>query len=263
MSTAWDPRQYLRFGDERGRPFWDLVGRVPADSPGVVVDLGCGPGNMTVQLHERWPGARVTAVDSSAEMIARASEHASASLSFVQADLRTWEPEAPLDVLLTCATLQWVPGHQSLFGRFLAMLGEGGVFAFHVPGNFGLPSHVLLHQLAGSERWREVMAPALAGAPSSLEPDEYLRLLLDAGAATVDVWETTYLHLLSGTDPVLEWITATGLRPFLQALEASNEPSDKDEFLRAYAAALRAAYPQDPQGRTVFPFRRIFAVARV
>jgi trans-aconitate 2-methyltransferase len=261
MSTTWDPDQYLRFSDERGRPFWDLVQRIPIGAPGLIVDLGCGPGNMTAQLLDRWPEAHVIGVDSSAEMISQASALVTDRLSFERGDVRSWEPAEAVDVLLSNATLQWVPDHATLFEHFLGFLAPGGAFAFQVPGNFGFPSHVLLHELASSDRWKELMAPAIDAAPSSLEPEEYLERLLTAGATAVDVWETTYLHVLHGPDAVLEWITATGLRPFLRALEASGQPSDKSEFLEAYGAALRAAYPPDREGRTVFPFRRIFAVA--
>jgi trans-aconitate 2-methyltransferase len=262
MSTTWDPSQYLRFNDERSRPFWDLVARVPVDEPKLVVDLGCGPGNLTARLVERWPRARVVGVDSSQEMISQAGGLAAENLSFALGDVRAWEAVEPVDVLLSNAVLQWVPDHPTLFERFLRSLAPGGVFAFQVPGNFGFPSHVLLHELAGSDRWKDLMAPAVASAPSSLEPTEYLERLLDAGASDADVWETTYLHVLHGPDAVLEWITGTGLRPFLRALEASADQTDKEEFLASYAAALRAAYPADREGRTVFPFRRIFAVAR-
>ncbi|MBV9661683.1 MAG: methyltransferase domain-containing protein [Acidimicrobiales bacterium] len=261
MSTTWDPDQYLRFGDERSRPFWDLVQRVPVSSPGLVVDLGCGPGNLTAQLSDLWPGARVIGVDSSEEMISRAEALASDSLSFALGDLRTWSPPQPVDVLVSNAALQWVADHAGLFERLLGFLAPGGAFAFQVPGNFGCPSHVLLRELATSDRWAELMAPAVASSPSSSEPAEYLHALFEAGAASVDAWETTYLHVLEGPDAVLEWITGTGLRPFLRALETSEKPSDREDFLTAYGAALRAAYPMDPTGRTVFPFRRIFSIS--
>ncbi|HLI55159.1 MAG TPA: methyltransferase domain-containing protein [Acidimicrobiales bacterium] len=271
MSAAWDPEQYLRFADERSRPFEDLLARVGrtggigsrggADQPvpALVVDLGCGPGNLTASLSDRWPSARVVGVDSSPEMVERASSLARPGrLEFVAGDLRCFEPDGPVDVLVSAATLQWVPGHVELFGRFLSWLAPGGCFAFHVPGNFDQPSHVLLHELATSDRWRDRLAAAVESEPSSLGPAVYLRALLDAGASAVDVWETTYFHLLQGHDAVLEWIKGTGLRPVLGAL---GEGPDRAEFLASYGAALRAAYPRDEEDRTVFPFRRIFAVA--
>jgi trans-aconitate 2-methyltransferase len=306
VSAAWDPEQYLRFADERSRPFEDLLARVsPAaffgsgggagvlgsgaaagaggraectgrPRPALVVDLGCGPGNLTERLSDRWPWARVVGVDNSPEMIDRASTlarrvgheaegepgasatAAAGRLEFVAGDLRSYQPDEPVDVVLSAATLQWVPDHVELFGRFLSWLAPGGCFAFHVPGNFDQPSHVLLHELATSDRWRDRLAAAVESEPSSLEPDVYLRALLDAGASVVDVWETTYFHLLHGPDAVLEWIKGTGLRPVLGAL---GEGPDRAEFLASYGAALRAAYPRDEQDRTVFPFRRIFAVA--
>lgn len=271
MSAAWDPEQYLRFADERSRPFEDLLARVGrtwgigsrggADQPvpALVVDLGCGPGNLTASLSDRWPSARVVGVDSSPEMVERASSLARpGGLEFVAGDLRCFEPDGPVDVLVSAATLQWVPGHVDLFGRFLSWLAPGGCFAFQVPGNFDQPSHVLLHELATSDRWRDRLAAAVESEPSSLGPAVYLRALLDAGASAVDVWETTYFHLLQGPDAVLEWIKGTGLRPVLGAL---GEGPDRAEFLASYGAALRAAYPRDEEDRTVFPFRRIFAVA--
>ncbi|HET9077039.1 MAG TPA: methyltransferase domain-containing protein [Acidimicrobiales bacterium] len=268
MSTTWDPQQYLRFADERARPFEDLISRVPVESPASVVDLGCGPGNMTAGLSDRWPGARVLGVDNSPDMIARASERARPGrLEFRLADLTGWEPDSPVDVIVCAATLHWVPDHLALLPAFLDALAPGGCFAFQVPGNFGLPSHVLLHELAVSDRWREVTGRAAGEGPASFEPAEYLEALLGATrTAAVEVWETTYYHVLTGPDPVLAWVKGTSLRPVLEALRESgpgHRPGDEDEFLAAYAAALRAAYPPDPAGRTIFPFRRIFGVTRV
>jgi trans-aconitate 2-methyltransferase len=271
MSTKWDPDQYLRFADERSRPFTDLLARIPVDDPRTVVDLGCGPGTTTVTLLDRWPHAQIEGVDSSQEMIRQAQEHTDgARLRFRHGDLREWQGDGPVDVLLTCATLQWVPGHLELFPRFVGALADGGCFAFQVPGNFDQPSHVLLHELATSARWSERLSAAVEASPRSHEPDEYLGALLSVGAVA-DVWETTYLHVLHGPDAVLQWIKGTGLRPVLSAFDQAetngetraDTTSEKEEFLSAYAAVLRAAYPMDDQGRTVFPFRRIFGVGRV
>jgi trans-aconitate 2-methyltransferase len=256
VSIRWDPEQYLRYEDERGRPFGELLTRIPLADPREVVDLGCGPGNTTAQLLQRWPHARILGVDSSAEMIEQARTLAVPDrLEFRQGDLREWRPDRPVDVLLSAATFQWVTDHAALFPALVDALAPGGAFAFQVPANFGEPSHVLLQELATSDRWGDRLRHLVRPTPV-LEPAAYLRALLATGASA-DVWETTYLHVLRGANPVLEWVQGTALRPYLSALGAD----ESDEFGAAYAAVLRAAYPVDAQGRTVFPFRRIFAVA--
>ena len=259
MATRWDPEQYLRFGDERGRPFDDLLARVVHPDPQRVVDLGCGPGTTTAQLARRWPRAEIIGVDNSAEMIAHAENLASPpALDFRLGDLTEWRPDAEVDVLLCCATLQWVPGHVALFAGFIDALSPSGVFAFQVPANFDQPSHTLLYELATSHRWSGLLCHLVREDPV-LEAPGYLAALLAAGAAA-DVWSTTYLHVLHGPDAVLEWVRGTALRPYLSALDDAGVGAC-DEFIAAYASALRAEYRQDGQGRTIFPFRRIFAVA--
>ncbi|WP_354148702.1 trans-aconitate 2-methyltransferase [Arthrobacter sp. 754] len=255
---VWDPVKYVQFGDYRDRPFFDLTGRIRTDHPLDVVDLGCGPGNLTATLAQRWPEARVTGLDSSAEMLARASAQAEANpgLSFQLADIADWTPAAGTDVVVTNAVLQWVPGHHELLARWLQALRPGGWFAMQVPGNFNAPSHALMRDLAGSVKWSARLDGVLRGGESVGEPGEYLRIMLDAGCAA-DAWETTYLQVLPGTDPVLEWVRGTALRPVLAALSTD----DGLDFEAEYAALLRAAYPSTVHG-TVFPFRRIFAVAR-
>ncbi len=258
--VSWDPDRYLEFGEERGRPFDDLIGRIRQTAPKRIVDLGCGPGNTTARLLDRWPDACIVGIDSSSEMISEAKEfEVPGRLEFRVQDLREWQPEEPVDVVLCCATLQWIPDHASLFPRLVESLTPGGTFAFQVPNNFDEPSHTLLHELATSDRWSEILQPAIRAA-SVLEPRTYLTELLGTGVRA-DVWETTYLHVLHGPDAVLRWIRGTGLRPFLAALERSGSPTALDDFLSSYAAALRAAYPRDPHGRVVFPFKRIFAVS--
>jgi trans-aconitate 2-methyltransferase len=252
--VTWSPSTYLQFADERGRPFVDLLARVGAEDPEVVVDLGCGPGQLTATLARRWPEARVQGLDSSPEMIARAQEHTGRRLSFAVADLRTWQPAEPVDVLVSNATLQWVPGHRALLPQLVAAVRPGGWLAFQVPGNFGEPSHRLLHELAADPRFAAATQGLLR--PAAAEPTDYLADLAGLGC-TVDVWETTYLHVLTGPDPVFRWISGTGARPVLQALDESQ----RTEFEAAYRARLAAAYPAGPRG-TVLPFRRIFAVAR-
>jgi trans-aconitate 2-methyltransferase len=254
----WDPAKYVQFGDYRDRPFFDLTGRVQADRPVQVVDLGCGPGNLTASLAGRWPAADVVGVDSSAEMLAKAAAVADGtpSLRFELMDIADWMPSAETDVVVTNAALQWVPGHQDMIRKWLAVLRPGSWFAMQVPGNFNAPSHTLMRTLAGSPRWEPKLRGVLRGGESVGEPAEYLRILLDGGF-TADAWETTYQQVLPGPDPVLEWVRGTALRPVLAVLP----PEDAAAFEADYAAALRAAYPAMPHG-TVFPFRRIFVVGR-
>ncbi len=250
---VWDPNTYLQFADERARPFVDLVSRVEAVRPQQVVDLGCGPGQLTASLTHRWPSASVLGLDSSPEMIAKASELASDRVSFQVQDLRSWRSDRPVDVVVSNATLQWVPEHRSLLPRLVESLSPGGWLAFQVPGNFAEPSHRLLHELAADPRFAAHTEALLR--PASAEPQDYLADLSALGCA-VDAWETTYLHVLSGPDPVFRWISGTGARPVLQALPVML----RAEFEQEYKAQLDQHYPRRSYG-TVLPFRRIFVVA--
>ena len=252
MTHTWNPAQYLRFGDERARPFLDLLARIPAEAPQRVVDLGAGPGTQTALLARRWPRAEVLAVDSSPEMIARAATVP--GISAVQADLRRWEPPGPVDVLLSNAALQWVPGHLELLPRLAGMLAPGGRLALQVPGNFDEPSHALRRELAAEAPYAEHLQEIAS--PSTHDAATYLAALQDLGLE-VDAWETTYLHVLHGPDPVFEWVRGTGARPTLQALP---EPL-REHFAVELRARLREAYPDSGRG-VVLPFRRIFAIGR-
>ena len=242
----WDPEQYLRFAEHRARPFHDLLARVTAEDPAYVVDLGCGPGGLTERLATRWPGAQVVGVDASAQMIARAVPRATEGLRFVEADLRDWEPERRVDVLVSNATLQWVPDHLAQLPRLAAMLAPGGWLALQLPGNFDAPSHTELAALRTSPRWRDRLA-GLAERAAVHEPSTYLATLAAVGLA-VDAWETTYLQVLPGEDAVLEWMKGTGLRPTLELLT----DSEAEQFVADYRERLRAAYPPQPFG-TVCP----------
>jgi trans-aconitate 2-methyltransferase len=276
----WDPGTYLRFGSERARPFFDLLSRVGADDPGFVADLGCGPGNLTAVLAARWPGARVLGVDSSPEMIgaaraelaapeagapegtaARAASLGAAAvpagrLEFRLADIRTWQPEQPVDVITCNAVLQWIPGHRELLTSWAGWLAPGGWLAFQLPGNFDQPSHTILRELAGTPRWRSQLQGVQLNRQAG-DPADYLALLAGAGCE-VDAWETTYLHVLPGEDAVVDWYRGSGLRPVLSALP----PAEAEEFLAGYRDLIRVAYPPAPYG-TVLPFRRVFVVAQV
>ncbi len=250
---AWDPAGYLRFAGERARPFVDLVARVDVAAPGTVVDLGCGDGSTTALLADRWPAARVTGVDSSAEMLAAAP--ARTGLEFRLGDVRDWRPEEPVDVLVCNAVLHWVPGHDRLLASWAQQLAHGGVLAVQVPGNFRAPTHALLAALCRSPAWAERLADVAPSPWAVLVPAGELEVLPGAGLSA-DVWETTYLHVLSGDDPVLAWVRSTVLRPVLARLDGPAGAA----FTEEYAAALRTAYPRRPDGSTLLPFRRLFAV---
>jgi trans-aconitate 2-methyltransferase len=250
--VRWDPTQYARYGSERSRPFFELLDQVTADAPATVVDLGCGSGELTATLAARWPDARVLGIDSSPEMIARAAEE-SAQLSFELGEAAEFSA-AGVDVLVSNALLQWVPGHTELLRRWAAELNSGGWLAFQVPDNFDAPSHALMRELAESAEWSAKLAGVLRHADAVSPARDYLLLLCAAGLRAT-AWQTSYLHLLPGDDPVLEWVRGTGLRPVLQALS----DADAAAFERQYAERLRAAYPRTEYG-TVFPFRRTFVV---
>jgi trans-aconitate 2-methyltransferase len=251
----WDPGQYRRFADERARPFFDLVARIGTDAPRSVVDLGCGPGDLTVDLARRWPAAAIVGIDSSAEMIAAARRgEKRPGVSFAVADLRDWQPDARVDVLVCNAVLQWVPGHLGLLPRWVSWLSGGGWLAFQLPGNFDQPPHAVLREMAASPRWRPLIGEAELTRQAG-DLTGYLDVLAGAGCQ-VDAWETTYLHILLGEDPVVEWVKGTALRPVLAVLD----DAETAEFLAEYRDRMRRAYPPRSFG-TVLPFRRVFVVA--
>lgn len=264
-AAAWSPAQYAHFSDFRNRPFRELVTRIDAAHPKVVVDLGCGPGELTLTLAQRWPEARVVGVDSSAEMLeaARAAD-AAGRVEWVRASVEDWDPTeggGSVDVLVTNATLQWVPSHLRLIPSWVSALAPGGTFAMQVPANFDAPSHRLMREVAARHSRADDLAPGLDRAIGTALPETYAALLLEV-SAEVDVWQTTYLQVLpptaDGTHPVLDWVKGTGLRPVLGVL---TDAAERDAFVADYEAELEKAYPRRPFG-VLFPFARTFAVAR-
>jgi len=253
---TWDPKQYLKFSDHRLRPALDLMAQIPLAGPGIVYDLGCGPGTITRLLAERWPGAAVTGIDSSADMLAKARREAP-KVAFQQADIAHWSPPAPADLIFSNAALHWLDDHASLLPRLAAQLAPGGVLAVQLPCNRDSPSHLLMDEAAANGPWRPQLAHVRAVYRSVETTDAYYRILAPV-MRQVDIWETTYLHVLEGDNPVVEWTKGTALRPYLDALE---EP-ERAAFLAAYAARIAAAYPRQPDGRTLLPIRRIFFIAQ-
>lgn len=258
---TWNPAQYLRFAGERLRPAFDLLARVSLDNPRTIVDLGCGAGNVTKLLGERWPDARIVGVDSSPDMLreARAATHNDPRFDFVAADLGQWRPDAPVDLVYSNAALHWLPGHAGLFARVAGMVAPEGVLAVQMPDNFRAPSHTLINDIARGDRWRAKLGGVVRGPPVAAAED-YLAWLSPLMTA-VDIWLTEYLQVLQpgkhGEHPVAAWTKGTWLVPILEALD----DGERAEFLRDYMQRLALHYPATADGCTLFPFRRLFIVA--
>lgn len=256
---SWNPQQYLKFAGERLRPALDLLARIDLPDPRTIVDLGCGPGNVTALLAQRWPQARVTGIDNSEPMLAKARAGAPPNVAFVAGDLAQWTPAVDVDLVYTNAALHWLPAHDELFPRLLAVLPAHAMLAVQMPSNFHAPSHATIATLARRPRWRARLAPKLRPPPVA-EPADYYRWLRPH-ATTLDIWTTEYLQVLAaGGDehPVASFTRGSWLPQFLEALD----PQDEGPFLAEYSALLAQAYPREPDGHVLFPFRRLFIVAK-
>lgn len=251
---SWDPAQYLRFADLRLRPALDLLARVELEGASTVVDLGCGPGNVTRLIARKFPHAEVIGIDSSAAMLAKAAETPS-TVIWQQGDIGAVTPTQPVDIIYSNAALHWLDDHASLFPRLMLAVRPGGILAVQMPRNHAAPSHAEMVAIASSGPWADKLKPVLR--PSPVAPPEVYYDMLAPLAARLDIWETVYGQVLEGDDPVVEWNKSTGLRPILEALR---EP-ELSQFLAAYRARMAAAYPKRADGRTFFPFRRLFLVA--
>jgi trans-aconitate 2-methyltransferase len=259
---AWDPAQYLKFAGPRLRPALDLLQRIDVEAPSSVYDLGAGAGNVTRLIAARWPEARVVGVDSSREMLAKAAAeppgeigHPAARIEWQAADLATWRPDRPADLIYSNAALHWLDGHDRLLPGLVTALAPKGVLALQMPRNFGARSHTLITETALGGPWRLALEPLLRPSPVA-EPEFYYDLLAPV-AASLDIWETEYLQVLEGANPVKEWTKGTWLLPLLAALD---EP-ERSRFEADYAERVAAAYPPRSDGKTLFPFRRMFLIA--
>ena len=254
--TTWDPKQYQRFQKERSQPFFDLLHRVPGGEVRTAADLGCGPGKLTVTLIERWPGATVWGIDNSPQMLAEAkSLPPQTNLHFVDSDIAEWQPDKPLDRIVSNAALHWVLKHENVLKRLVGSLTPGGVLAVQMPNNYAEAAHQMLSESIQQEPWQS----ALTGLEERFfihAPRWYAEALQDLGCA-VQVWETIYHQILSGENAVLEWMKGTALRPILGRLDEDQQLA----FLKEYGQQLSAAYPAGRNG-TIFPFRRLFFVAQ-
>jgi trans-aconitate 2-methyltransferase len=251
---SWDANQYLQFAHERTRPCRDLVGRIGLAAPGRVIDLGCGPGNSTTVLAERWPAAEIAGLDSSAEMI-EAARKSNLSATWRVGDIASWKAEVPYDLILSNAALQWVPEHETLFPHLLRQVAEGGALAVQMPATFDAVAHRLIRELAESSAWRGYFSGAVRNW-SSHEPAFYYDLLA-ARAKRIDLWMTEYLHVVEGPEAIVAWYKGTGLRPLLDLLEEK----EQERFLADYLALLKPEFPRRADGRILFPFLRLFFIA--
>jgi trans-aconitate 2-methyltransferase len=255
-SSTWDPAQYLKFSDERLRPALDLMGRIPLEHAGRVVDLGCGTGSMTVLLKQRFADADVLGVDGAGTMLAKARE-AAPNCRFEQGDFATWTPSSPPDLIFSNAALHWAAGHETLFPRLLSLLAPHGVLAVQMPSMHDAPLRELQNEVARHGPWSVHLGEA--GYARGLLPVAMYYDIIRPLVATLDIWETTYLHVLTGDDAVTEWAAGSSLRPFLDKL-----PSDLiGAFRAAYSVALQPHYPRRPDGTTLLPFKRLFLVGRI
>jgi trans-aconitate 2-methyltransferase len=258
---SWNPEQYLKYSNERLRPALDLLARVDMRAPGIVLDLGCGAGNVTGFLARRWPEARIVGVDNSRQMLAkaRASTVGNPRREWIDADIATYAPDAHIDVVYSNAALHWQADHPRLFPRIFDWIAPGGVLAVQMPDQLSAPSHVAIADVVGTAKWRDRLAAASRQTPV-LRTADYFRLLA-ANAGAVDAWTTEYLHVLppsrDGVHPVVAWILGTTLTPYLAVL-----PEDLHRaFIDDVSQRVAGAYPALPDGRVLFPFRRVFIVA--
>lgn len=256
MAEDWSARQYLKFEDERTRPARDLLAQVPLATPDLCVDLGCGPGNSTELVAERFPQAQVMGIDTSPDMLAAARKRLPA-LRFEAGDAAHFTLERPADLIFANAVLQWVPDHARLFPRLMSLLAPGGVLAVQMPDNLDEPSHAAMRETALDGLWAGKLAEA-AGARSELPSVGAYYDLLIPHAARVDIWHTIYQHPLAGIPAIVEWLKGTGLRPFLDPLDAD----ERAAFLAAYSARLARHYGARADGKVLLAFPRLFLIAR-
>jgi len=249
----WSPSTYLKFEDERTRPARDLLAQVPLTAPASIVDMGCGPGNSTELLVERYPQAQVTGLDSSPNMLAEAKKRLAAQ-NFAQADATTWTPEPGTDLVFANAIYQWIPDHLTQLPKVLAALAPGGVLAVQMPDNMAEPSHVLMRETAADGPWVAQLASA---ARLPLPPVRTYYDALRPFASRLDIWHTAYNHVLESPEAIVEWVSGTGLRPFVDPLS----PEHRAEFLARYLARIADAYPRTADGKVLLRFPRLFIVA--
>lgn len=251
----WSAGQYLKFEDERTRPARNLLAEVPLASPRLCVDLGCGPGNSTELIAARYPDARVVGVDTAPDML-RAARERLPGATFVDADVATWQPDAPADLLFANAVFQWVPGHLAVLERLMGNLAPGGVLAVQMPDNLGEPSHLLMEETACSPEFADAFSGKTIRRTPLPAARTYVERLVPL-AARVEVWHTIYQHRLADAAAIVEWVKGTGLRPYLAPLPQER----RGIFIEAYTARIAEAYPPLAAGGVLLAFPRLFIMA--
>jgi len=253
--VTWNPDLYLKYQDERTQPSYDLVSRINLAEPADIIDIGCGPGNSTRVLRERWPQAKITGLDRSPEMIARAQADFPQG-NWLLADAATWETATRYDLVFSNATLQWIPNHEALVDKLFSLVRSGGALAVQVPANNGSPLYQAVHDVAARTEWRGLMVGCAE--LMTYHDAGYYYDLLSAQAGRVDLWQTTYYHVMGDHQGLIEWYASTGLRPYLERLVSG---ADRQAFQQQVLAACREQYPVQKDGRILFPFRRLFFIA--
>ncbi|CQJ54152.1 trans-aconitate 2-methyltransferase [Yersinia intermedia] len=251
----WDPELYRQFEAERTRPASDLLARISTAQPQHISDLGCGPGNSTQLLHQRFPLAQLVGIDNSVAMLASAQQRLP-ECAFLEADIRQWQPSEPQDLIYANASLQWLTDHQQLFPSLLSKLATHGILAVQMPDNQDEPSHRAMREVAENGPWQQTLLEAGAIRAKVLSANQYYDLMAPK-AERVDIWRTTYYHPMPSAQAIVDWLRATGLRPFLEPLSEAM----RLDFLQDYLAIIDVAYPQQADGRRLLAFPRLFIVA--
>ncbi|CNB29170.1 trans-aconitate 2-methyltransferase [Yersinia intermedia] len=251
----WDPELYRQFEAERTRPASDLLARISTAQLQHISDLGCGPGNSTQLLHQRFPLAQLVGIDNSVAMLASAQQRLP-ECAFLEADIRQWQPSEPQDLIYANASLQWLTDHQQLFPSLLSKLATHGILAVQMPDNQDEPSHRAMREVAENGPWQQTLLEAGAIRAKVLSANQYYDLLAPK-TERVDIWRTTYYHPMPSAQAIVDWLRATGLRPFLEPLSEAM----RLDFLQDYLAIIDVAYPQQADGRRLLAFPRLFIVA--
>jgi len=251
----WNPDLYLKFAGERTQPAIDLVTKITLSDPRRIIDIGCGPGNSTALLYQRWPDAEIAGLDSSPDMIA-AARNQYPDRRWIEADISKWEPSEGFDLIFSNAALQWVPDHEKIFPRLIDRLAEKGALAVQMPTHFQSRVHKLMHEIALDPEWRHLTGQAMEAIKVDRPPFYYD--LLQPNVARIDMWETEYIHVLQNHQSIIDWIRGTGLRPFLETLSSDEQ---RARFEKLLLDGVSEAYSKQRDGRVLFPFRRLFIVA--